>query len=139
MCRATTNVALAANEPVRPNCEKGISADELRRLFRLACDMEDPVRTVRDLLRSILAIALSDGAMSDDRDVLAVMRLVNLSEAALGEVEKSRGELFEGLHPSKFGVGLMCGEGTERTVHDVATDLDGTRNRLDNLVKEAAE
>ncbi len=119
MTTTSTVATAAANALARPSPEKGISADELRRLFRLACDMEDPIATVRDLLRAILAIALSDGALPDDRDVGAVMRLVILSERALSDVEKARGDLFGGLHPPKFGIGLDYGEGTTKTVLDL--------------------
>lgn len=76
---------------------------ELGRLFKAASGMEDPIATLRDLLRSIFAVATGDGAMPDERDALAVMRLIQLGEGSIKEIEVARGELFEGLHPYAYG------------------------------------
>ncbi len=76
---------------------------ELGRLFKAASGMEDPIATLRDLLRAIFAVVNGDGAMPDERDVLAVMCLTRLCERTINEIEGARGELFEGLHPYAYG------------------------------------
>lgn len=82
---------------------KEIRDSDLGRLFKVASGMEDPISTLRDLLRAIFAVSTGDGAMPDDRDVFAVMRLTHLCESLIKEIEEARGKLFNGLYPHAYG------------------------------------
>ena len=71
---------------------------ELSRLFVVADEMEEPIATVRHLLRSIAAIALTDGVMPDMNDADAVRCLLRLGGESVDAIDEAHGKLFNGLH-----------------------------------------
>lgn len=95
--------AASANEPVRPKFRvPSLDAHGARLLFDRVTSLEGAVGTVTDLLRSMFILAMSE-AIEDDRDRSALLRLIALSEDAVGEIEAGRRDLFDGLHPFAFG------------------------------------
>ena len=78
------------------------SADPLYRFslppFRDVTDMEDPISTLRDVLR---AIARMSETMDDTDDASAVQRLAWLAGEEVENLDKIHDKLFHALHPDR--------------------------------------
>jgi hypothetical protein len=65
--------------------------------FATACNMEEPLTTIRDLLD---ALALISEAL-DQQHGLVVQRLAWLAKKQWEDIEQMRGDLFTASHPSR--------------------------------------
>jgi len=73
-----------------------LNTQELGALGRVVFDMEDPLMAVRELNRALYNMIEH---MDDDRDAVAAMRLLALSNGFLDKVFEARSNLCTNLHP----------------------------------------
>jgi hypothetical protein len=76
--------------------------------FAYACDMEDPLSSVRDLLTGLkyLGQGIGDGGE-------AVARIAEIARDRCEELEKLRGDLFHDLNPRRGEAGHAGGADTQ--------------------------
>lgn len=67
-------------------------------LFKKVCDMEEPLTTVRDLLRGLAYIAET---LDEEGEGLAIQRIAWLALREWETTEKLRGEIFHLTHPRR--------------------------------------
>ena len=67
--------------------------------FHAACDMETPLRTVRDLVRALHLMVTGD---MDQQDAAPIGTIAIIMSKELDALEEKRGSIFDRCHPAAF-------------------------------------
>jgi hypothetical protein len=110
-----------------------LSADKRHEAWRLACDMEEPVRVAIALVHAVYMMAMD----TDNEDSAALSEVVRGARRELDKVYEARGELFHILYPfDRENVKTALGN---RRVKDVIVADESDDNETRRMRRKLSE